>query len=247
MAQSSWYSGSEVRGGPGGPGPAARDARAARPGAMPKKPKEPEPPTENEVELLVQALMSSWASPPEVPPEGRGDLARDLLDSVQAPGGVNVAWDVLTRTRKPFGKDAGIVALTVMLEALKTETSEGSGLDRSAIEPAAQLLALFCNVKPRAQVIVKQKKTMPAVIGVLKDWECSLASRVSSSWVLRRCTEWVARRSAARRPPPAALPRAVPVAPASMPPDAVRARAGSRTRRASKSRRRKCSTCSPAS
>lgn len=158
---------------------------------MPKKPPVPQPPTENDVELLVQELMSA-------PPGERGALVFALRDSVQAPGGRNVVWDVLRRTRKPFGKDAGITMLINMLEPLKTETAEASGLDRSAIEPAAQLLALFCNFKPHAQAVAKQKKTMAAVIGVLGDWECSLASRMSASWVLRRCTEWVSQCPAAR-------------------------------------------------
>jgi hypothetical protein len=208
---------------------------------MPKPPV-PQAPTENDVELLVQELTNA-------PPEECRALVCALRDSVQAPGGRNVAWDVLRRTRKPGGKDAGITMLINLLAPLKTETSEGHGLDRSAIEPAAQLLALFCNFKPHAQAVAKQKKTMAAVIGVLGDWECSLASRISASWVLRRCTECVPQcpaarcRSAAQR----RAATAVPVAPDSVPADAWRARTGSSTSRASTLPKRTRSSCSPAS
>jgi hypothetical protein len=200
---------------------------------MPKKPPVPQAPTENDVELLVQELTNA-------PPEECRALVCALRDSVQAPGGRNVAWDVLRRTRKPGGKDAGITMLINLLAPLKTETSEGHGLDRSAIEPAAQLLALFCNFKPHAQAVAKQKKTMAAVIGVLGDWECSLASRISASWVLRRCTEWVPQCPAARR-------RTALRAPDSSLSDAWRARAGSSTSRASTLPKRTRSSCSPAS
>ena len=149
---------------------------------MPKKPVTPPPPTENEVELLVQEMVDS-------PHEERAAVAEAIRDSVMMPGGVNVAWDQLIRTRKPYGPNAGLQMLVGMLEAVKIDTSEGSSYDRSGVEPAVQLLAFFCNFKRYAQSVARLKKIMGALIRVLKDWENSHSARVGASWILRRCTE----------------------------------------------------------
>ena len=145
-----------------------------------KKAKQPPAPTENATELLVQDLL-------EVPEEARGELVNAIKADVMDPGGTNVVWGVLCRTRKKLGPNAGLLVLVSMLKPVALD--EGSKLDRSGVEPAAQILAFLCNFKEYAKTIAKLKGVFALLVGVLQDWECTRTARVSSSWVLRRCTE----------------------------------------------------------
>lgn len=151
-----------------------------------KKPKMPPPPTEDAVELLVQELTQRE---PETAMERRVEILLEIREGILRLGGTNVAWLQLSRSRKGYGLHAGLQVLIGMLAGEKVDEAKPPTIDRSSIEPAAQLLAFFCNFKQYAQVIAKTKKLMPALVGVLKDWKCSATARTSATWVLRRCTE----------------------------------------------------------
>lgn len=150
-------------------------------GETKKKVRQPPAPTENAMELLVQDLL-------EVQQDARGELVNVIKAAVMDPGGTNVVWGVLCRTRKKMGPNAGLLVLLDMLKPVALD-DEGTNLDRSSIEPALQLLAFLCNFREYAKTIAKLKGVFTLLVGVLKDWECTHATRVSCSWVLRRCTE----------------------------------------------------------
>ena len=151
-----------------------------------KKPKVPPPPTEDAVELLVQELTQRE---PEATTQRRLEIVLEIREGILRLGGINVAWDQLTHTRKGYGAHAGLQVLISMLGGVKVDEAKPPNIDRTCIEPAAQLLAFFCNFKQYAKVIAKIKKMLPVLVGVLKDWKCTGTARASATWVLRRCTE----------------------------------------------------------
>jgi hypothetical protein len=149
---------------------------------MPKKPKLPPAPTEDAAELLVAELVDKETLAPR-----RFELLHQLKESAIPPGGANVVFDQLKRSRKPFGPEAGLKMLIVSLEGVRPEA--GGEPDRSAIEPAAQMLAFLCNIKQNVTTIANLNQLTKKLSDVLGDWESSEAARVSATWVLRRATE----------------------------------------------------------
>ena len=155
-------------------------------GKKKKKPKPPPPPTEDAVELLVQELT---AHEPPATTARRVEIVGEIREGILGLGGTNVAWDQLARTHKGFGPHAGLHVLIGMLGGVKVDESKPPAIDRTCIEPAAQLLAFFCNFKQYVQIMAKNKKLMPALVGVMKDWQCTYTARASATWAVRRCTE----------------------------------------------------------
>lgn len=157
------------------------------------------------LQLLCQELLQAEANPTEPEPEPTGrkekgkrdaepipktrsEVALLIKETIPTLGGTNIAWDQLSRSRTPYGPNAGLQMLTNML----TATDEDGVVDRSGIEPAIQILALFCNFKQYVQTIARLRKIVPALIGVLKIWQNTRQARASSTWVLRRVTEFSA-------------------------------------------------------
>eukprot|EP00961_Rhodomonas_salina_P277908 3755095-Rhodomonas_salina.2 len=139
-------------------------------------------------ETVTIALVSA-------PPDKRPAEAMKLRVMLSEPGGVFLVWDQLCRTRKNFGSQvvvfaltravmqAGLIALVEMLNA-KADKYQTAGH-----EPAVQCLATFCNTKEYVMVIGKIKKIFNGLMNILSEPTASFKAKESASWVLRRATE----------------------------------------------------------